>query len=116
MTQAQLEEKFLDCAAQAVSADAARKILATLNTIAGRRSFDDFWSLDRVSAPYSSPVVDFWSLALGLLLAPIGRKFAPRNSYVATQRCPRIRRKPLLELDQPRLVREHFAVAGVELV
>jgi 2-methylcitrate dehydratase PrpD len=47
MTKAQLEEKFMDCAAQAVSADVARKILASLNTFAERRSFDDFWTLIR---------------------------------------------------------------------
>ena len=47
MTQAQIETKFNDCAAQAVSADVARKILATLNTLAERRSFDDFWTLIR---------------------------------------------------------------------
>ena len=47
MTQAQVEAKFNDCAAQTVSADVARKILATLNAIAERRSFDDFWTLIR---------------------------------------------------------------------
>src|SRR5207253_1248459 len=47
MTQAQLEEKFLGCAAQALKPDAARKILAILNTLGDRRSVDDFWSLIR---------------------------------------------------------------------
>jgi 2-methylcitrate dehydratase PrpD len=47
MTQAQIEAKFNDCAAQAVSADVARKMLATLNTLHERRSFDDFWTLIR---------------------------------------------------------------------
>jgi hypothetical protein len=47
MTRAQLEEKFHDCAAQSVSAEVAGKILATLNTIHERRSFDDFWTLIR---------------------------------------------------------------------
>ena len=47
MTRAQLEEKFNDCAAQAVSADVAKEILATLNTIHQRSSFDDFWTLIR---------------------------------------------------------------------
>jgi 2-methylcitrate dehydratase PrpD len=47
MTQAQIEEKFTDCAAQTVSADVAKKILATLNTLPERRSFDDFWTLVR---------------------------------------------------------------------
>jgi len=49
MTQAQLEEKFLDCAAQAVSADVARNILAILNTLPAHRSFDDFWPLIRAT-------------------------------------------------------------------
>ena len=47
MTQAQVEDKFLDCAAQAVSADVGRKILATLNTLAERPSFEGFWPLIR---------------------------------------------------------------------
>jgi 2-methylcitrate dehydratase PrpD len=47
MTQAQIEAKFNDCAAQTMSAEVARKILATLNTISERRSFDDFWTLIR---------------------------------------------------------------------
>ena len=47
MTQAQVEAKFNDCAAQTMNAEVARKILATLNTIAERRSFDDFWTLIR---------------------------------------------------------------------
>jgi 2-methylcitrate dehydratase PrpD len=49
MTQAQLEEKFLDCAAQAVSADMSRKILAALKAVPDRQSFDDFWPLIRRS-------------------------------------------------------------------
>jgi 2-methylcitrate dehydratase PrpD len=47
MTKAQLEDKFLDCAAQALRPEAARKILVTLNTLPTRPSFDDFWSLIR---------------------------------------------------------------------
>jgi 2-methylcitrate dehydratase PrpD len=47
MTQAQLEEKFLDCAAQAVPADTSRKILAALEALPDRPSFDDFWPLIR---------------------------------------------------------------------
>jgi 2-methylcitrate dehydratase PrpD len=47
MTQAQVEAKFNDCAAQTMNAEVARKILATLNTLAERRSFDDFWTLIR---------------------------------------------------------------------
>ena len=47
MTQAQVEEKFSDCAAQVMSKDVAAKILATLNSLPERRSFDDFWTLLR---------------------------------------------------------------------
>jgi 2-methylcitrate dehydratase PrpD len=47
MTQAQLEEKFLDCAAQAMNADVSKKILATLNALPNQRSFDDLWPLLR---------------------------------------------------------------------
>jgi 2-methylcitrate dehydratase PrpD len=47
MTQAQVEEKFLDCAAQALSADAAKKILAALNALPDRPSFSDVWPLLR---------------------------------------------------------------------
>ncbi|HEY6259549.1 MAG TPA: MmgE/PrpD family protein [Xanthobacteraceae bacterium] len=49
MTQAQIEGKFLDCAAQSVDADVARKILAVLNALPGRPSLDDFWPLVRLS-------------------------------------------------------------------
>ena len=47
MTRVQLDDKFMDCAAQVVSADVAKKILASLNTFPERRSFDDFWTLVR---------------------------------------------------------------------
>ncbi len=47
MTQAQLEAKFLDCAAQTVSAEAARKILATLGSLPEQKSFDAFWPMIR---------------------------------------------------------------------
>jgi 2-methylcitrate dehydratase PrpD len=47
MSQAQIEEKFFDCAAQAVAGDAAKKILATLSTLGEGSSFDDFWPLVR---------------------------------------------------------------------
>src|SRR5207302_3173368 len=47
MTQAQVEDKFLDCAAQALSADAAKKILAALNALPDRPSFTDVWPLLR---------------------------------------------------------------------
>jgi len=47
MSQAQIEEKFFDCAAQAVAGDAAKKILAMLRTLGEQPSFDDFWPLVR---------------------------------------------------------------------
>ena len=47
MTQAQLEEKFMDCATQTVSADAAKKLFAFVNTIDKQPSFGDFYSLLR---------------------------------------------------------------------
>jgi len=47
MTEAQLEEKFMDCAAQAVSADRAKSILATLKTMPNGTSLDGFWPLLR---------------------------------------------------------------------
>jgi 2-methylcitrate dehydratase PrpD len=49
MTQAQVEAKFLDCAAQSVNADVAGKILAALNALPARPSFADFWPLLRLS-------------------------------------------------------------------
>jgi 2-methylcitrate dehydratase PrpD len=50
MTQAQIETKFRDCAAQSVRADVAGKILAVLNALPARQSFDDFWPLIRLSS------------------------------------------------------------------
>jgi 2-methylcitrate dehydratase PrpD len=47
MTPAQLEDKFMDCAAQAVSADVAKKILAALDALRDLRSLDDVWPLFR---------------------------------------------------------------------
>ena len=49
MTQAQVEEKFLDCAAQSVSAQTGRKILAALNALPRQPSLDDLWPLVRLS-------------------------------------------------------------------
>jgi 2-methylcitrate dehydratase PrpD len=49
MTQAQIENKFRDCAAQSVNADVAGKILAVLNALPARASFDDFWPLLRLA-------------------------------------------------------------------
>jgi 2-methylcitrate dehydratase PrpD len=45
MSPAQMQEKFFDCAAQAVSADTAKKIFATLSTLGEQSSFAEFWPL-----------------------------------------------------------------------
>lgn len=47
LTQAQIEEKFLDCASHAVDQAAAEQILAALKTLGDRPSFDGFWPLLR---------------------------------------------------------------------
>ena len=47
MTQAQIEEKFLDCAAQVIDADTAKKILAFLNALPEQQSFEPLWPLLR---------------------------------------------------------------------
>jgi 2-methylcitrate dehydratase PrpD len=47
MTQAQLEEKFMDCATHAVSTEAAKKILAILNALPHQPSMDALWPLLR---------------------------------------------------------------------
>jgi 2-methylcitrate dehydratase PrpD len=47
MSQAQIEEKFLDCAKEAVSPEAAQKILATLRALGQQDSFAAFWPLVR---------------------------------------------------------------------
>ena len=49
MSQSQVEEKFLDCAAQSVSAQTGRKILAALNALPRQPSLDDLWPLVRLS-------------------------------------------------------------------
>jgi 2-methylcitrate dehydratase PrpD len=49
MTQAQVEAKFLDCAAQSIKADVAKQILAVLNGLPARPSLADFWPLVRSS-------------------------------------------------------------------
>ncbi len=46
-TPAQLEEKFMDCATQTVSADTARKLFAFVRTINEQPSFGEFWALIR---------------------------------------------------------------------
>src|SRR5262245_26509399 len=45
MTQAQIEEKFADCAAQAVNQENARKILAILNALPAGESLTALWPL-----------------------------------------------------------------------
>jgi 2-methylcitrate dehydratase PrpD len=47
MSQAQLEEKFFDCAAVVIDKERAAKILAILNAMPARDSFSDFWPLFR---------------------------------------------------------------------
>jgi 2-methylcitrate dehydratase PrpD len=47
MSQAQLEEKFHDCAAVVIDKGRAAKILAILNGLPGRDSLDDLWPLLR---------------------------------------------------------------------
>jgi len=47
MTAAQIEDKFLDCAVQAVSTDVAKKILTMLNALPAQRSLAELWSLLR---------------------------------------------------------------------
>ncbi len=47
MSQAQLEEKFNDCAAVVIDKGRAEKILAILNALPNRELFDDFWPLFR---------------------------------------------------------------------
>src|SRR5450631_2206170 len=49
MTQAQIETKFRDCAAQSVKPDVAGKIIAALNELPGRGTFADFCPLIRLS-------------------------------------------------------------------
>ena len=47
MTPAQLEEKFMDCATQTVSADSAKKLFAFVNTFDKQPAFGEFWTLIR---------------------------------------------------------------------
>ena len=47
MTAAQLEEKFIDCATQTVSADVARKLFAIVSRFGEQPSFGEFFSLMR---------------------------------------------------------------------
>jgi 2-methylcitrate dehydratase PrpD len=49
MTPAQVEGKFLDCAAQTISADAAKKLFTIVSTITDRPTFGEFWSLVRMA-------------------------------------------------------------------
>jgi 2-methylcitrate dehydratase PrpD len=47
MTPAQIEEKFIDCATQTVSADAARKLFAIVSIVGEQPSFGEFFLLMR---------------------------------------------------------------------
>jgi 2-methylcitrate dehydratase PrpD len=47
ITTAQIEEKFLDCATQIMSAEAARRIYAFLDTLAAQPSLDPLWPMLR---------------------------------------------------------------------
>ncbi len=47
LTPAQLEEKFMDCATQTVSADTAKKLFAFVNTFEKQEAFGEFWTLIR---------------------------------------------------------------------
>jgi 2-methylcitrate dehydratase PrpD len=49
MTQAQVENKFRDCAALSFKSEVTDKILAAVNALPRQPSFDDFWPLVRVS-------------------------------------------------------------------
>jgi len=47
MTPARIEEKFMDCAAQIMSAEAARKIYAFLDKLPTQSSLDGLWPMLR---------------------------------------------------------------------
>jgi 2-methylcitrate dehydratase PrpD len=47
MTPKQVEEKFMDCATQTVSADSARKLFAIVSTFDKQATFGEFWTLIR---------------------------------------------------------------------
>jgi 2-methylcitrate dehydratase PrpD len=47
MTPKQVEEKFMDCATQTVSADSARKLFAIVSTFDKQSTFGEFWTLIR---------------------------------------------------------------------
>jgi hypothetical protein len=47
LTPAQIETKFMDCAAQAVNKETAGRIFAALQTLGDAPSFDGFWPLVR---------------------------------------------------------------------
>jgi 2-methylcitrate dehydratase PrpD len=47
LTPAQIEQKFMDCAAHAVTRETATKIFATMQTLGQAPSFDAFWPLVR---------------------------------------------------------------------
>jgi hypothetical protein len=47
MTPAQLEAKFSDCAAQALSAETGKRVFAFLDRLPEQRTFEGFWPLLR---------------------------------------------------------------------
>ena len=47
LSAAQVEEKFMDCAAQAVNKETAQKVFAAMQTLGGAPSFDALWPLVR---------------------------------------------------------------------
>src|SRR5262245_21186360 len=47
LTKAQIHDKFMSCATEAVDNSVAEKIFAALNTLGEQRSFDEFWPLIR---------------------------------------------------------------------
>jgi len=47
MSQALIEDKFFDCAKEAIPRDAAEKVLVTLRALGDQQSFDAFWPLLR---------------------------------------------------------------------
>jgi len=47
MTPAQVEGKFMDCAAQTINVDAAKKLFTIVSTMPDRPTFGEFWSLVR---------------------------------------------------------------------
>ena len=49
LTKAQVEDKFMSCASQAVEKGVAEKIFVALNALGERPTFNEFWPLVRRS-------------------------------------------------------------------